>query len=74
MYFDANESDAQKLVKKLGESLQAHNNANPLDYKLAFSAGIVEVDFRKREGLSSLLAQGDELMYKNKKRKMDECG
>ncbi len=68
---NASKSDVQKILNRFAAMVEQANREQPLDYKIAYSHGVVHFDPNKHQQLDDLLAEGDQLMYlrKHKTRK-----
>lgn len=68
---NASRSDVAKILNRFAAMVEQANREQPLDYKIAYSHGVVHFDPDKHQQLDDLLAEGDQLMYlrKHKSRK-----
>lgn len=65
---NATESDVEKILLRFTDMVEQANREQDLDYKIAFSYGIVHFEAEKHQSLDDLLAEGDQLMYLRKRK------
>lgn len=59
----AHKADAEQVIRKFGEAVQAYNLEAGRGYDLKFSAGLVEFEPAAHQNIDALLAEGDAQMY-----------
>jgi GGDEF domain-containing protein len=59
----------EEITARLQKSIQVHNAKGNRSYKLSLSAGIAYYDPENPCSVDELLAQGDKLMYEQKRYK-----
>ncbi len=64
---NTSKQQADAIIDKFGHALRSHNEAAKRGYNIEFSYGVVDFDSSKHDGINTLLAQGDALMYEVKK-------
>ncbi|MCX4191334.1 sensor domain-containing diguanylate cyclase [Methylophaga sp. OBS1] len=69
---NTNKSDVDKILTRFTGMVEQANREQPLDYKIAYSHGVVHFDPAKHQDLDDLLAEGDQLMYQRKNRSKKE--
>jgi diguanylate cyclase (GGDEF)-like protein len=69
LYTGATKHCTNLAIARLQEAVETFNNSRPGGYVIAFSHGIIEYDPSKHTTLDSLMAEGDALMYENKRRR-----
>lgn len=67
----ARKDSDQILVRRLQDTLDAHNSRNNRRYRLSASVGIARHNTEDSYSIDDLLSQADRLMYQQKK---DKCG
>ncbi len=65
---NADRTDVEKILKRFASMVDRANQEQTLDYKIAYSHGVVHFDPEKHQDLDDLLAEGDQLMYLRKRR------
>jgi len=58
--------DAKEVVENFRNALNYYNQTAQKGYDIAFSEGVVSVDFEQDTSIASLLNKADSLMYENK--------
>jgi diguanylate cyclase (GGDEF)-like protein len=58
--------DLEAIEKRMDENMSSHNAENALAYKLEVSIGMVVIDPAMPKGVEELIAQADQLMYRQK--------
>lgn len=68
---NANQVETQLILHRLELALGAFNNNNQTshDYDIAYSVGVVAFDPSQHQSINDLLADGDRLMYEQKRNK-----
>jgi len=66
---NANQRETQQILQRLDQVLIDFNNQSSRGYDIAYSVGIVEFDAIRHQSINDLLADGDRLMYKQKREK-----
>lgn len=61
------EAECKNSIIRLQKNVSTHNEISAKGYDIAFSAGFVEYDEDKHESIDAMLANADQLMYKQKK-------
>lgn len=58
---------AEEIIVRSKQLLDKYNQEEKREYEISFSHGIVDFDAEKHQSVEELLAEGDLLMYRNKK-------
>ncbi|GBO56022.1 hypothetical protein APA_4228 [Pseudanabaena sp. lw0831] len=66
---NADQRETQQILQRLGQVLTDFNNQASRSYDIAYSVGIIEFDPIRHQSINDLLADGDRLMYKQKREK-----
>ncbi len=65
---NATEKEVDRVLSRFSELMKMANSQQALDYVISYSYGIVRYDPDKHQDLEDLLAEGDQLMYKRKRK------
>jgi diguanylate cyclase (GGDEF)-like protein len=72
---NASTAAVDKILTRFASMVAQENQEQTLDYRIAYSHGVVHFDPDKHQDLDDLLAEGDQLMYLRKhKGKMQQSG
>ncbi|OYQ65272.1 GGDEF domain-containing protein [Pseudanabaena sp. SR411] len=66
---NADRRETQQILQRLDQVLTDFNNQACRGYDIAYSVGIIEFDAIRHQSINDLLADGDRLMYKQKREK-----
>ena len=66
---NADRRETQQILQRLDQVLIDFNNQACRGYDIAYSVGIIEFDAIRHQSINDLLADGDRLMYKQKREK-----
>jgi diguanylate cyclase (GGDEF)-like protein len=66
---NADQRETQQILQRLDQVLIDFNNQASRGYDIAYSVGIIEFDAIRHQSINDLLADGDRLMYKQKREK-----
>ena len=64
---DTTKNSAGIIISRFREAINAHNKSANAGYDIAFSSGIVTIDFEQEDSIETLLAMADSLMYEDKR-------
>jgi diguanylate cyclase (GGDEF)-like protein len=66
---NANQSETALILHRLEQLLEFNNKNSSRGYEIAYSVGVVAFDPIKHQSINDLLADGDRLMYEQKRNK-----
>jgi diguanylate cyclase (GGDEF)-like protein len=66
---DATDETREVLIMRLHNTLDDYNRPGGRNYQLSLSIGVAHYDPEKPSSLDELMAQADELMYEEKRKK-----
>lgn len=64
---DTEVDEAETIMQRFQNSITSHNDANPKDYRVKFSWGLVSVPHDGTHDINELLDKADALMYQDKR-------